>query len=228
MDLETQHRATTGVLALGLGLTLVVSIASGTVGFGIGWSAAAARSTEMYVVSRPGPTTDPSPAVQPRPWATPTLTNPEPDYLRSVEAMRTVLPRLRQGGATTGRFKTLAIQADNTLVALIEVEGNGIDSVAFSFGHTVRNPVPLTPGDVATHEETVFTLTDAQLASIPVHAERILQEHPHDAWIEQVVVHGLLARPIMQFTIGHPRIQHAPVHTDLDGRRVSLDDLTRR
>lgn len=214
MDLPTQKRVSAGIGTLGLVLAVVVGVLSGIAGFMTGLGAARASAPPAPVVQRPwtAPVT-----AQPRQTTGPTITNGDPHWLEDPEALASLPVRLRQATSFTGRYKAL-IFSDQIFTGLVEVEGHGVDSVVFSWGATIVNPVPLSPADQASLEGQLFEMSEAQLRALPGIVDRLIEDHPAGTTVGSLTIIDVIAPPRILVDLAHPRVEFEQIVLDLDGR----------
>ncbi|MCB9674554.1 MAG: hypothetical protein H6737_05515 [Alphaproteobacteria bacterium] len=166
----------------------------------------------LLLLGRPAP----GPVVMPVPRGPAvTVTNPEPDYLGSPEAMAGILERVKGATEATGRFKYLSVSADRTAVALAEVGPGAIDSIAMSWGHTVVNPVPLTEEERERLQNELFALSAERLRDVPALLERTLAAQPEGTAVERVDLLAIAGPPRIEIQLTHPRHVLEPVRVDL-------------
>jgi hypothetical protein len=132
--------------------------------------------------------------------------------------MVTIPRRIAKSAATTGRYRLLTVGNDRTVVAQVGIEGNGIDSVVFSWGQTIRQPVAFDQDELADLPDQLFDFDDAHLRAIPPLVAATLNDHPGGTTIDRVTIHALAGRAAIQLDLVHPRIVLEPKRFDLDGK----------
>ncbi len=145
--------------------------------------------------------------------------NPDPDWLNEPGALERLMERIHEATDHTGRFKFLNISADRTVVALVEVGPGELDSVAISWGHTIRQPIAMDDEERAALEDQLFTLTVADLEDIPETIAELEVMGKAGTRVGEVRIHGIATDPHIEYHLEHPRNVLEPVHVTLQHRQ---------
>ncbi|MCA9567347.1 MAG: hypothetical protein KC656_05870 [Myxococcales bacterium] len=219
MDASTQKQTSAAIGMAALVLALVVSVPSGIVGFATGYGASRSGSGSVHTVVH----TTQQPAPQAPAWS---FSNNDPDWLEDPDAMASLPERIAGRVAYAGRFKFLSVGTDKTVVAQVEVEGHGVDSVVFSWGQVIAQPVAMDAEEEEALEAQLFELTPDRLRRLPALVDAAIDAHPTGTVVDRV---NILPWPDgrgstearIQISLTHPRKVIEPMYYDLDGRPIA-------
>lgn len=221
MDYATQRRTSAAITSVGLVLAVVVAIPSAIVGFAMGMTTARAGNASVHTVVQQRDVAGPPPVApvirMPRMPAVAPITNGDPDWLEDPDAMASIPARLAAATSFAGRYQAIVVN-DQYLTTLVEVEGQGVDSVVFSWGNVIVNPLPQTPAEMKTLDQRLFSVSERQLRAIPALVDQVIDDHPAGTEVETLTMINVIEPPRILIQLRHPRIEFEQVVLDLEGR----------
>lgn len=128
-----------------------------------------------------------------------------------------VLPRVLAATPNTGRFRGLILEADGTLVAMLEAPDQTLRTVVCSHGFWVVEPLALDADERSRLPDELFGLTDDDLITLPDLIVDALEDAEPGSTVDRVLFLAIGRPPHIELRLAHPHHIQESVRYTLSG-----------